>query len=303
MNIYYNGTDITAFVQVRKCIVRDTCGGRCDSLEVELENAETWYRWGPREDDRIVVTRGGYNSGTMYLNAVLPEDGKFRIYATALPCGARRKEWRSFWGCSLEQIIRACAMASGMDFALHGVEGSREIPYIQQENESAPSFLNRLLRYEGAALKCVNGRYAAIGIPWAQSRSAYETITVRSNQRAAEYRRFGGGKSALTVRFPGGSATARDSSVAGNKTESRNLPAGNDIQAGRWARGLLLAENREQEILTISTEFHPGATAMVRVDVTGGTDADGAWLVQDVEHDLYNGATRTTLYRCLEGVQ
>lgn len=303
MNIYYNGTDITTFVQVRKCTVRDTCGGRCDSLEVELENAETWYRWGPREDDRIVVTRGGYNSGTMYLNAVLPEEGKFRIYATALPCAARRKEWRSFYGRDLEQIIRSCAMASGMDFAMYGVAGGTEIPYIQQENESAASFLSRLLRYEGATLKCVNGRYAAIGIQWAQDRTAYDCISVAADQKAAEYRRFGGGKSALTVRWPGGSATALASGVAGNKAESRNLPVCNDIQAGRWARGVLLAENREQETLTLSMEFRPGFTAMVRMDVTGGTDADGAWLVQDVEHDLYNGATRTKLYRCLEGVR
>lgn len=303
MNIFYNGTEITNFVQVRKCIVRDTCASRCDSLELELENAESWYRWGPQEDDRLAVSRGGYSSGIMYLNTVLPEDGRFRIYATALPCAARRREWRSFWKQSLEQIMRSCAMASGMYFSLYGVAGGTEIPYIQQEGESAAAFLCRLLRYEGAALKCVNGRYTAIGIRWAQGQLPLTTVNVLANQRGIEYRRFGGGKSALTIQSPGGRATATDSAVAGNKTETRSLPVGNDIQAGRWARGLLLAENREQETLTMNTEFLPEITAMVRMNVAGGTDADGEWLVQDVEHDLYNGGTKTTLYRCVESVR
>ena len=29
MEIYWQGKDVTDFVQVRKCVVRDTCGGRC----------------------------------------------------------------------------------------------------------------------------------------------------------------------------------------------------------------------------------------------------------------------------------
>ena len=53
MEIYYQGADITGMVQVRKCIARDTSGGRCDSLEIEFDNAAGWYNWGPEEDDQI----------------------------------------------------------------------------------------------------------------------------------------------------------------------------------------------------------------------------------------------------------
>ena len=59
MTIYYQGKDITRYVQVRKCIARDTCGERCDSIEIEFENAAGWYRWQPEEDDKSLWRRTG----------------------------------------------------------------------------------------------------------------------------------------------------------------------------------------------------------------------------------------------------
>ena len=56
MEVYYQGTDITDMVRVNSCIVRDTAGGRCDSLEIEFGNAAGWYSWGPEEDNKIICT-------------------------------------------------------------------------------------------------------------------------------------------------------------------------------------------------------------------------------------------------------
>lgn len=302
MEVYYQGKNITGFVQIRSCIVRDTCGGRCDSLEMEFENAGMWYGWGPQEDDQIRVMRGGYDSGTMYLNSVLPADGKFRVYATALPCAARRKESRSFYRKSIEQIVRACAAAAGFSFSLFGVDGGTVIEYIQQENESAPSFLHRLLRYEGAKLKCINGRFAAIGVNWAQEQPEVMTISITSGQRGAEYKRSGSAKKSITIQSLYGSAKAVDDGAGGNRNEIRTAPVRNDFQAGRWARGLLLDENRECEEVILQTDFQQTLTAMVRVDVTGGTDADGQWLVDSVEHELYQGKTTARLRRCIRSI-
>ena len=40
MQLFYEGTDITRDVDVVKCIHRDVSGGRCDSMEIELEHAQ-----------------------------------------------------------------------------------------------------------------------------------------------------------------------------------------------------------------------------------------------------------------------
>jgi len=301
VEVIYEGKDITGYVQVKSCSVREAGGGRCDSLEIEFENAAAWYGWGPEEDDRILVAAGDYDTGTLYVHSVLPGDGRYRIMATALPCRARRREWRSFIGKSIGEIIQTCAMSAGMDYQVFGIDENTVIPYIEQAGEGAAAFLDRFLRLEGAALKCVNGKLTAIGILYAQEREAHQTIEVTARQSGADYRRSGATIRALTVRTPYAAATARDEAVPSTHISvvENGYPALDDVQAGRWARGLLLHANRACESFTIRTEFNGGLAAMTRIDITGNTDAAGAWLVDEAEHDLINGATTARLARCV----
>ena len=304
MEIYYQGKDITDYVIPRLCIARDTAGARCDSLEIEFENAAGWYGWGPEEDDRILVAQDGYDTGTMYVNTVLPEDGHFRILATALPCKARRKMNRSYAGKTIEEIMQAAAMASGMDYAIFGLDGLTVIPYIQQEDEGCAAFLNRLLTLEGATLKCVNGKYTAIGLGYAQDREPHQTIELRANRSGHDYRRSGAKLHSLTVRSPYASATATDDDVPTShiSTETTEHPAMSDIQAGRWAKGLLLDTNRRCEHLKLESEFNIGFAAMTRIDVTGDTDATGEWLIEAAEHDFINKTSSALLHRCIRTI-
>ena len=305
MNLYYQGTDITRYVRMLSCVVRDSAGERCDSLKIEFDDAKTWIDWGVQEDDEIRITHNGYDSGTLYLNTVLPENGLYTLLATALPCGARRKEYRSFTGKSLEEILRDCGMASGMGYALYGLEGKTVIPYIQQENEGCAAFLRRLLQAEGAELKCVNGKYAGIGILYAQELKPSQRLELTPKTEKAEYRRAGSSLRALTVRTPYGSATATDASVPSSHSRQvrNNLPARDSAQAGRWARGMLLAENRKCETLALETAFNIGFTAMARIDISGSTEATGEWLVQEAEHDMINLTSRAVLHRCIRSIQ
>lgn len=305
MEVYYQGKDITGYVQVRKCAVRDTSGERCDSLEIEFENAAAWFRWEPEEDDKILVSLGGYDTGVMYVNTVLPEEGRYRIVASALPCKARRKASRSYIGKTIEEIMRICAMESSMDYQTFGIDEKAVIPYIQREDEGTARFLNRLLTLEGAALKCVNGKYTAIGYLYAQERAAHQTISITARQSGVEYRRNGETIRALTVRTPYAEARARDEAVASSHIHviTNEYPAMNNIQAGRWARGLLLCKNRQCESVTIQSEFNAGFTAMTRIDFSGDTDATGEWMIDEAEHDLKNRTSTAKLSRCITTIQ
>lgn len=303
MTIYYQGKDITRYVQVRKCIARDTCGERCDSIEIEFENAAGWYRWQPEEDDQIIVAQDGYNTGIMYLNTILPESDKYRIVATSLPCAARKKEYRSFTGKTIEEIMRICAVRTGMDCELYGVKSKTIIPYIMQEDESAGAFLRRLLLWEGAQLKCLNGTYIAIGTEYAQSLKAVQTIAISAETKGTEYRRGNKRYRMANVRTPFASAVAEDSLFTkGDMVLLLDLPARDSIQAARWARGVLMDVNRRNEELVLNTTFNPAMTAMTRIDITGGTDASGEWLVQEAEHDFINKTTRVKLHRCIRTI-
>ena len=304
MKILYENTDISNMVQVKDCIVTDTCGNRCDSLDITFENAAGWYRWGPKEDDRIVVSLDGYDTGIMYLNTVMPEDGKYRIYATALPCKARACSCRTFIDNTIEDIMRSCARETGMGFQIFGIEGKNVIPYIQREYESCASFLARLLMFEGAALKCVNGKYTAIGIEYAQDRVAYKGFAVNYDQQNAYYTRIGTAYKSFEIKTPYVDVTATDTAVDDDHvSKTVSLPVSNAVQAGRWARGLLLSINRECESIVLQADFEPLITAMTRIDITGNTDATGEWLVRKTEHDLINLKTTIKAHRCLRSIR
>ena len=304
MNIIWQGTDITGYVMVKNAVARDTCGGRCDGLDIEFENAESWYRWGPKEDDEIRITQDGWDSGILYLNTIAPGDGKYRVIATSLPCKARQKQWDSFENRNIEEILRRCAAQTGMKFQTYGMDGTIRIPYIMRENEGCAAFLNRLATLEGAKLKCVNGRYTMIGLEYAQQLSPIAEITIAPDQDGIDYRKSGAKEKSLIVITPYAKGTASDDDVSENKSarEITEYPALNDIQAARWARNLLTEKNRKCETLTINAAFYPAWTSMCRIDVGGGTDADGEWLMEDVEHDLINGRSRAIMHRCINSV-
>lgn len=305
MKIFWQGTDITDYVLVRKAIARDTCGGRCDGLDIEFENAESWYRWGPEEDDEIRVTADGWDSGTLYLNTVAPEGKRYRVIATALPCSARKNEWRSHEGRTLAEILRQCAAMTGMDWRTYGIDETLVIPYIQQENEGVGAFLNRLATLEGAKLKCVNGRYTLIGLDWAQDRTAIETMRISAQQEGVDYQRRGNALRGVNLITPYASGDATDDAVSTAKPriDITDLPAMNDIQAARWARNVLKEKNRRCESVQVQSRFHPAWTAMMRVDISGNTDAAGEWIIDEAEHDLKDGSSRAMLRRCIRSVR
>lgn len=305
MEIFYQDKDITELVNVRKCIVRDTAGKRCDSLEVEFENEAGWYSWGPEKDDRIVIKHNGYNSGTMYVNSILTESGYYRILAASLPCAAREKASRAYYQKSIEHIMRDCAAASGMGFRIFGIDGAQIIPYIERNNEGCASFLDRLLMLEGAALKCIDGKYTAIGISYAQDLQAVQEMELLAGEGGAAYQRCGTPYRRLTVKTPYACSSAEDSAVPETcvSITECGLPAMDDIQAARWARGMLLALNRKCESVRAQGDFNAGMTAMIRIDIGGDTDASGEWITEEVEHDLVNLKTTVLLRRCIRTIR
>lgn len=137
-------------------------------------------------------------------------------------------------------------------------------------------------------MKVYSGKFTAIDIATAQSLEAGMMMEVNADQDNAEYLRREGIKYAsVAVKTLFDTVYARDpNAVEGDTVSIAGIPAHDVATAGRWARGILLRNNRRAEELRISTDFNASYTAMGRVNIVGGTDADGKWLVDEVEHDL-----------------
>lgn len=307
MNIYYQGTDITEYCQVKECVYTDALS-RADTLELTLENADSFKKWGPEENDVLRVTHKKIDTGKMYVSAVLPAANTYQILATALPADAGAvRYYASFQNATLSEIADYCAKSAGLDgFRLYGADGSTKYSYIIQDCETAAGFLERIAKWEGALLKIYDGNFIIADIITLQQ--THNAITIETDGLTAGYDYFtreGLKLYGLEIKTPSLSVMAYDSACAGAKERTyTNIPARDYAEAGRWARGLLLDINRKADVLNMDGTLNPAYTAMARVDVSSGKDEriNGRWMVERCEHDLKNERSDASLVRVIETI-
>ncbi len=303
MILMYEDTNLTEFVDITACEHRDASGGRSDCLALEMEHAETWYRWGPSADERIEALLNGYSTGTLYLSALLPENGRFRLLATGIPRAARQKDTASYTDITLSGLLERAAAACGMGWTLYGLPDLR-YAFLMRKDEGLCGFLDRLLRAEGGCLKACGGALRAVSVAAAQALEPVAELELHPDTPTLRHRVKAGARAmGLTVRGPLGMAEARDAAVSDGPWPVLRMPVPDPVTARRWAQGTLLHLNRGAETLTLTTEFSPNYTALARVDVTGGSGMDGAWLIDEARHDLYNERTRLSLVRCVTTIE
>ena len=304
LTMYYEGTDITDYVNITKCVHRDASCGQADLLDMELDNAATWYQWGPKADDEIIVTRDGYSTGKLYLNSLRPEGDHFRLIASSMPTGAKRQAWAGYTNETLESIAHLMATECGMTEQLYGIDGELRYGFLLRRWEGCAAFLDRIGQWEGLAIKAVNGRFRAVSVAWAQEREPERTLWLDTSTEGVTYlcqreNRWAG----LMIFAPGIEVAAKDSRVESGYQKPIALPARSEAEAGRWARGLLMMNNRKAERLTVKTEFDPTMTALNRMDVEGTEAISGQWIVDSVQHDMKNGATEAEMLRCIHSIE
>lgn len=303
MKLWYQGKDITGQVDILRAETEDNSGGATDCLSLLLDHADAWMRWNPQKNDTIRMTRGGYDTKTMYLHTVKPDEGRYWIYATGCKCTPFPAKWASYEKKTLGSIMASCAGEGGMGARQFGISGGILYPYLLRENMRAPAFLERILNREGAVLKCLDGKFTAIGVTYAQSIEARQTLNVGSRAAKIEYiDRRDRSWSSVTIDTPFGSGMAIDVGSNGKTRTITDLAVDDDSMAKRWARGILLTHNRESEVLNAEMEFNPGYTAMVKITVNGADDLKGEWLVDTVTHDLVVGRTKARMLRCVKTV-
>lgn len=299
LKLFYNGKDITKSVDILECIVRDVSREESDCAKLLVDHAEKWFAWGVGKNDTIRVTRSGYDTKTMYLNTIVPEEGAFRLYATGAKCAPFPEKWAYYENQTLATIMGACAGEGGMGSQQTGISGGILYDYLLRENMTAMGFVEQLLNREGAVLKCLDGKFVAIGIEYAQKLKSLQTINIDNVKFETKYtdrRDMNWGSVEILTPEGSGKATSGKGETARILSD---IQVADNAQALRWAKGILTHHNRMNEILEIEMEFNPGYTAMVRVDVNSRNDTAGQWIVDQVEQDVVMGVSRARLFRCV----
>lgn len=300
MRIIYEGVDITSDVDVAQAVYTDASGERMDGLRVAFEHAAVWYRWKPQEGERIEIKGdNGFSTGELYLHAIEPEDGRFMITAYSAKNAGRDRRWQSFENATLKTLVDACAAECGMSGAVYGINENLTYPYIIRNNETPLHFLRRIAILEGAALKCVNGKLAVIGIEYAQNLQNRRQMYLSAREQRPRYKSFAGKKLAGAIFVcTNGQAVAYDTSVTGGRAFiNADNGACDTEQAKRWAKGWLLTHNRQCERMTICTSMDGSLTALTPIEISGDDPLAGNWLVDEVTHDLKRKTTEVSLVR------
>lgn len=299
MEIIYQGVDITDSVQIAGLKIYDESAGKCDSAEITLENISAWLRWAPMVGDEMEIREGGISTGVLYIDTMQPDRGHYRLLLTGLNRDARTQKNAMYKNMTFAEIARECAAECRCEALFYGINTAVRYECITRKAETAPAFMERLANMEGAVLKMFGGRMVFIGIEYAMERQAHQTMELSAWQGTYTLKMRPTQKAkAMHVIAPEADVWAYDSSAPGGTLTRTDLPAQDSATAGRWARGLLMINNMDAEMLEITTELNTGMTAMTRIDISSAEkQLEGRWIIRRCEHDLMGRATRTCLIR------
>lgn len=298
MEINYQGVDITEKIIVKKCIVNDMSEGESDNAEIVMGNAANWYRWEPAYGDEIVISEGAKTFGRMFVTAVEPENGDYKMLCTAMRAGAMQRKNAVYRNLTISQIAGILASETDSGHKMYGIVDNK-YRCITRYDETAPALLERLARYEGAAFKVYNGNYLLISIGEAEKLEAVQTMELSpSVDRYMHIKYDSENYQKVTLIMPDGkTAVAEDASTASRKTITMESPTDDITTAQRWARGILMMHNRKAESIIISTELNMGLTACARIDISSAYDISGRWIISKVRHDLINRTSKLEMFR------
>lgn len=297
LRLWYKEKDITDAVGIASCETVNASGRLC-TLTAVLERAENWYSWGPQAGDTIRATAGNLDTGLLYVDSLLPDEGRFRIFAVSARQAVRQKAWKSYEGQTFGRIANLCAAECGLEPALYGMASGQILPYCVRRDETPVQFLQRLAAREGAFVKCSDGRMNVISADYAAGLKAGQTLRLEAGQNGFTHIKSETDKAhSLTVAGPSGRGTAHDLTArAGLDLLVTDAPD-SDETARRWAKGLLYMHNRQAEKLILTTALNGAFVALSRVDVTGIDVLAGEWLVEETTNDLIRETTLVTLMR------
>ena len=297
LRVFINDKDITESIAVAACIYEMHAEGQADSLEITFSDTKKqWDNWKPSaEGDTVRITDGAVDSGKMYLDAIKPENGKYKLKAYSTPKSAFSIKSRSFDGLSLPQLAKKIADENNLTVKLYDIPETR-YQYAQQKGQSDLAFLQTMSKKAGAAFIIYDGALCLYSEKHIEKREASKTLAPGRTDKFT----ITGDKhetySKCELRNGTHTGTATDSSVKTGKVYRETVQttwAGQaDANAEAAAKLRQLNKGGKRAELTMSTQRQLAAGSVVRLICTGWT---GAAFIYKIRHDLLRKRSRIWL--------
>ena len=305
MNVYNKGVDITADVFVNTCEHDTYAGGRADALTVRfIDSKKLWDAWTPLCGDTIRITEGAADTGEMFVGDIVPENGLFTIFASALPPGARVRKTRAWENFRFLQIAADIAAAHGLTVDAYDVT-DRTYTYIRQDDQGDFEFFNRLCVLEGCALAMFGKKMVVYDEQAREGAAAQKTIKIGVDGQFRFSDRSDCTYGAAEIRSGDfyGKFTAPGGDASRILRPRRPIRCASDAEAIRFARGLLRAANKDAYSghfrRKLTCDF--AAASTVNIEVEKAPSWNGKVFVTHARADYVRGISKIFFRRPLEG--
>ncbi len=304
IRITYNGTDITTRVSINRCYHDMYAYGQSDTLHLRVNDVDNlWDKWQPAIGDEICVDYGAIGTGTMFLTAATPQNGKYDITAQSAPATgyeARDKSWEKV---RLLQLGAEIAGRNGLGFASYGVT-DQLYTYLLQSNESDFHFLHRRVKLEGCAFLVYNKTLVLYDEAYMETQAPSEMLEVTED---ADYCYIDNRADLYgSCLLENGLYTS--TYVAGNGSSRILKPAadfyiGSNSEAARFTKGLLRNANKGCIGGYVRTRIMTGYAAASTVTLSNvrAPSWDGTVFLDHVRNDYGQGKSKIFFRKPLEG--
>lgn len=304
IQITYKGVDITSSVAVNRCYHDMYAHGQSDKLFLRVNDPDNlWDRWSPAIGDEIRVDYGSISTGTMFVTAATPQNGKYDIEAWSAPATgyeARDKSWEKV---RFLQFAAEIASRNGLSFSSYGVT-DQMYTYLLQSNESDFHFLHRRAKLEGCSFLIYDKKLVLYDDAYMEAQAPAETleVTVDGDYRYIDDRARLYGSCLIenglyTSTYSAGNGSSRVLKPA------PNFYVGSAGEAARFAKGLLRCANRGCIWGYVLTRIMPGYAAASTVSLSNARAPswDGPVFIDHLRNDYGKGKSKVFFRRPLEG--
>lgn len=304
IRVVYEGVDITSSVAIDRCVHDMYDAGQSDTLQIRFGDAgNLWDRWSPRNGHTIAVEYGSIKTGKMFVRLLRPENGRYTIHAMSAPPSAMQPRSKAWQKVRLLQIGREVASRHGLAFQSHGVTDYL-YDYILQDRQSDLAFLARRCALESCGFLIYDGTLVMYSLPYMEAMTPLELVTLgmdadtdfrdRSGdiygacelERGQYYGRFKANNGSDRVLIPEGAVSV-----------------GSNVEAARFARGLLRQHNQNAYTGHFWSEILPGYAPLstIEIDARRHPSWSGPVVLSHIRNYYSDGRSKMFFRRRLEG--
>lgn len=296
LRVYYNRQEITERIQVTGCLCEMHAEGEPDSLQLAFaDTKKQWADWKPSaQGDTVRITDGALDTGELFIDALQPADGRYRLHAYSVPKSAYTIKSRSFGSLGLPQLARKIAGDNKLSLKLCDVPETRTA-YSQQRGKSDLAFLQEACARSSVSFLVYNGTLCLYGERAMENRDPAKTLTPTArdtfsvtDDRQAAY-------ATCELRNGRYTGSARDSAVTTGKAYRETVQAAwagqAEANAAAAARLRQLNKRCKRAKLEMGLQRQLAAGSVVALGCKGWS---GKAFVYRIRHDLLN--KRSTLW-------